>query len=442
MLKQPFGIKDLFALMPIFLKKLAFFVLAICPFFVRADWSSPVNISLTNSDQLRVATDFSGNAIAVWQAYDGYNYIIQAANMSAAGNWSMPINLSLSGQDANQPQIAIDYQGDAVAIWSRFNGEHSIIQAAICPFGGNWTAPINLSQEGQNAYNPSLAVSSNPGSSGDVFLIWHRFNGQKFIVQSASLPYASVWTAPVDLSDEAADGLMPEIVIDEIGNAMATWTQLNGSAFIIRSSNKLVGQPWVSDLTVPGYYMSKDAIGINLKNGIETIWSEFDGAQYILKSAKCDAQGVWSPSINMATSQMPLIPFLRINAQGSSIAMWSIFDGLNYITQVVTAEIEQNWSVPTNLSTNPYKMGSSYALVDANGNRAAIWNAHLENYSIIQMAYLPKGGQWSSPMTLSANGQDALHPVISAGANGSLIAAWLEFNGQYYVVKGSNWKAI
>ena len=49
----------------------------------------------------------------------------------AAPAWLAPQDLSAAGQDANDPQVAVDGQGNAIAVWSRSNGTNDIVQAAV-----------------------------------------------------------------------------------------------------------------------------------------------------------------------------------------------------------------------------------------------------------------------------------------------------------------------
>jgi hypothetical protein len=53
----------------------------------------------------------------------------------AAAPWSAPVELSAPGHTAFEQHVAIDPQGDAVAVWQRSNGTVSVVQAATRPAG-------------------------------------------------------------------------------------------------------------------------------------------------------------------------------------------------------------------------------------------------------------------------------------------------------------------
>ena len=113
-------------------------------------WLAPVDLSAAGQNAFapQVASDAQGNAVAVWERSDGTNTIIQAAARPAAsGAWQSPVDLSAAGQNSFAPQVAFDPQGNAVAVWERFNGSNYIVQAA-----------------GYDAAGPQLRALSIPGS--------------------------------------------------------------------------------------------------------------------------------------------------------------------------------------------------------------------------------------------------------------------------------------
>lgn len=84
-----------------------------------------------------MAIDIFGNTTAVWHRFDGQHLIIQASTKPYGGVWQpVPDNISLSGQYALYPQVAIDQFGNAIVVWERFNGKHFIIESLMKPFGG------------------------------------------------------------------------------------------------------------------------------------------------------------------------------------------------------------------------------------------------------------------------------------------------------------------
>lgn len=71
----------------------------------------------------RVAFDTAGNALAVWTQGDGTRYNIWANRYTAGSGWGTAQLIETdNASDAGNPQIAIDTAGNALAVWEQFDG--------------------------------------------------------------------------------------------------------------------------------------------------------------------------------------------------------------------------------------------------------------------------------------------------------------------------------
>ncbi len=74
----------------------------------------------SNQIESDVAVDREGNAVAVWEADVDGNRVIQAAwRSNETGSWQTPVDLSETAWQARDPKIKLDSRGDAVAVWKR-----------------------------------------------------------------------------------------------------------------------------------------------------------------------------------------------------------------------------------------------------------------------------------------------------------------------------------
>ena len=140
---------------------------------------------------IQVAIDARGDAIVVWSRFDGANTIVQMARLPFGGLPTVPTDLSVAGQNAQAPEVGVDDDGDAIAVWYRSNGTHTIAQEAPIPAGGTPGPPVDLSAAGQNAFGAD--VDSDP--DGDAIAVWTRSNGSNIIVQAARVPRGGAPTA-------------------------------------------------------------------------------------------------------------------------------------------------------------------------------------------------------------------------------------------------------
>jgi hypothetical protein len=101
---------------------------------------------------------------------------------AASGAWGTPTDLSGACEYAQQPQIALDGAGDAVAVWERWNGTTWTVSGALRPAAsGVWQTPEDLSAAGRDALGTQVAVDSN----GNGVAVWSRWNGTNYMVQAA-----------------------------------------------------------------------------------------------------------------------------------------------------------------------------------------------------------------------------------------------------------------
>ncbi len=151
---------------------------------------------------------------------------LPAAPAEAGPAWLPALDISAAAHFAQSPQVAVDPRGNVVAVWTRFNGTNYMVQAAVRQASsGAWQAPVDLSVAGQSAVGPQVALDPQ----GNAVVVWSRFSGTHEIIQSTVRPAASgVWQAPVDISVDGEDAASPQVALDPQGNAIAVWSRSNG----------------------------------------------------------------------------------------------------------------------------------------------------------------------------------------------------------------------
>jgi hypothetical protein len=91
-----------------------------------AGWQTETRIEnqrLDNANSAQVAMDPGGNAIAVWKESDGTRYSMWTNRCVAGGTWgTTAMLLELDNGEVSDPEIAMDADGNAFAIWTQFDG--------------------------------------------------------------------------------------------------------------------------------------------------------------------------------------------------------------------------------------------------------------------------------------------------------------------------------
>lgn len=190
-------------------------------------WGSVTDLSAAGQSSYfpQVVVDSDGNATASWIRRGGLADVVQTARYSAdSGTWSAVTDLaelSPPGLTPNEVRLAVDTSGNVIAVWVGVNGPATTIQTArYSASGASWSAVTDLSDTGQNAYFPQVAVDSD----GNAVVVWQRSDGSHFIVQTARYSAQSdAWSIVTDLSEAGASAQYPQVVIDAVGNDQVVW---------------------------------------------------------------------------------------------------------------------------------------------------------------------------------------------------------------------------
>lgn len=196
-----------------------------------------------------VAFDSDGNAVAIWDApVGGGEEAIQATSRAAGGAWQAPADIAQVAQEAHSLQLAVDSHGDALAVWDLFSGEQRIAQSADRPDGGAWQQVVDLSEAGEDAYYPELAMDGR----GDAVVVWEAQNGKDWSVQSATRAAGASWQTPVNVSPPTEhEELFPQVAIDSYGDALAAWELRDGTSYLVQAAGYQASGPQLDGLTAP-----------------------------------------------------------------------------------------------------------------------------------------------------------------------------------------------
>ena len=324
-----------------------------------------------------------GTATAVWSRSDGSDLIIQAATRPPGGSFGTPVDLSEGGQNAFDPQITTAPDGTVTAVWSRSNGSNSIIQTATRPPGGSFGTPVDLSEVGQNAFNPQITTAPD----GTATAVWQRSNGSNTIVQAATRPPGSSFGSPVDLSEVGQNAGNSQITTAPDGTATAVWSRFNGSNSIIQAATRPPGSSF-------GTPVDLSEVG----------------------------QNAFNPQITTAPD-------------GTATAVWRRSDGSNFIIQAATRPPGSSFGTPVDLSEVGQNAGNSQITTAPDGTATAVWFRSNGSNTIVQAATRPPGGSFGTPVDLSEVGQNAGNSQITTAPDGTATAVWNRFNGSNFIIQ-------
>jgi hypothetical protein len=106
----------------------------------------------------------AGHLVAVWVETEGAMQTIKALRLDVATGWSSVTDVAMAmDTDIENPVLALNSAGDAIAAWVETGAEGTSVQASLQKPGGNWAAKelVQAVADGDMVYGPTVAMHSD-----------------------------------------------------------------------------------------------------------------------------------------------------------------------------------------------------------------------------------------------------------------------------------------
>lgn len=239
------------------------------------------------------------------------------------------------------------------------------------------------------------------------------------IVGFAPAAAAGSWSDPVDVSMEARDIQQHQITVDSAGTATAVW--MNGG--IIQSSSRPNGGNWSTpvDISLADGAANHPQVTVDSSGLATAVWYRSNGTNDIVQSSSRPHGGNWSTPVDVSLpGGNASRPQVTVDPSGLATAVWYRSNGTNDIIQSSSRPSGGDWSTPVNVSLEGENSSGQRITVDSSGIVSAIWRRN----GVIQSSSRPVGGAWSIPVDVSLPGVGAWDPQFAVGTSGALIAVW------------------
>ncbi len=347
----------------------------------------------------------------------------------AGAEWLPPVDISEAGEHAGSPHVVLDSEGNATAVWDRWNGTDTVVESAYRPAGESWGAPEDLSEpelEGEvvpgahDAQSPRIAVDRN----NNVTVIWERYAGTKLLIQSVDRPAGGSWTSPTDIG-EVALGAAPEpwISVDWEGRATAVWKD----AGVIETAFRPFAGSWQAPAPLSPEESFTPQAAMDARGDTTVVWMHFDGSHYVVESAYRPEGGEWeSPTLVSQPGEAGGNPYVALDAAGDSLVAWRGEDEGHEFVRAAYRPVDGSWGAPSDVSAEGEAVEAVRAAVDPNGNAIVAWagsGGEGGGYDLVRAAYRATGGSWGTPVELSASGANSFPSdvVFDTGGNAALV---------------------
>jgi hypothetical protein len=163
-----------------------------------------------------VAVAASGRAIVAWDHYDGYGQsALRMATFESDGTLARLPDIFIGGVD--DPALAIDTRGNAIAAWSRFG---SVFARGLGMNGFGPVLPIGV--------DAVSSIEVAVGGSGIATVVWEVGNVGEYpnAIHARRVGPAGAQGSPLGIYDgvDRVKGL--SVAVDPTGDATTTWTRV------------------------------------------------------------------------------------------------------------------------------------------------------------------------------------------------------------------------
>jgi hypothetical protein len=397
-------------------------------------FSPPKNIS-NNTDYSftpQVAVDGAGSIYAVWEDDTATNSnILFSRSTDGGATFSAPLNVSRSSASSSNPLISVDRLGAINVVWvSDAPGNNDVFFSRSTDGGATFSAPLNLSNDPADSLSPQLAVDG----SGNINVVWESDNIKFGVLFSHSTDGGATFSAPVDLATNTGGSFGAQLVLAADGSINVVWEDDSNSGSNIsysRSSDNgaTFSAPKNLSSTLGNSFESQ--IAVDAAGNIDVLWADSTPGNFdIFFSRSSDQGAIFSSPKNLSNSPTnSLHAHIAVDATGGVYAVWqenvAADAGNKDIFFTRSSDSGATFSAPANLSNNFGNSAKASLIVDATGAINVSWeDATPGSTNIFFARSQDAGATFSAPQNLSNDSGFSTDVQIAADKNGDLNVVW------------------
>jgi len=392
------------------------------------------------SRDAKVATVSAGNALAVWTLQPDPAAIpigVFSNVLLTASGWGAPLEVGSLGalDSAFRPKLEIDASGNGFAVWHSFNGTLFNVLWSHYTANVGWSAPALIGNPAAtNQIEPQIALDSN----GGAIAVWEQSVGTQFRIVASRFDAGAGW-GPAQLADLApgnshsGEAFQPQIALDTHGNALIVWQQFDPG---VNQTNLWANRYSAADGTWGTAVELGQAQNVNDTDRTARIRCDANGNALVVWNQP--PVGVWSDRyVSGSGWQTPQLigsgaftdqPDVGLDAHGNALAVWAqpIASGLGSIwSNQFTPTAGWGTAAPIESHTGG-GAGRPRVAVDASGNALAVWQQRIDALNTFNIWALrfSSGAGWGQPQQISNGTGTAVGAEIANDVQGDAVAVW------------------
>jgi hypothetical protein len=262
----------------------------------------------------------------VWRALDGTSAqspprIARYAN-GAWNSISPPhIPFIVSSNLSLRASIAANPLGDVALIW---NSDNDVMASVLRRTVGQWTAPTTISASAETLRDWRIAVDND----GNALAVWIRdIGGVATMFSRRYDATAQTWSAAIELETNALSNL--NVTFNAQGDAVVAWAKVEGnqtnfySRIYTRTANTWSNAARIN--TQNYLFASELKVAIDHNRDLLAVWYGTDATGITTFQNRYNASnGTWGTSavLGIDRNGENSAPQLAMNASGNAVAIW------------------------------------------------------------------------------------------------------------------------
>lgn len=347
-----------------------------------------------------------------------------------------PIENDVSGS-AIYPQVAVDGSGNALAVWQQSDGTRYNIWSNRFTVEAGWgEADLIETNDAGDAIMPQVAVDN----LGNAIAVWQQDNGARYCIYSNRYVIGTGWgNATLVESSDSEGAFSPQIAVDNSGNAMVVWRQDDGIYDGIYASRYVAGSSWEGSTYIGterswwDMYVNDLKIAIDGLGNAMVVWSESElFADNIWSNVYLVGVG-WGVAMPIAEdySGFPRYPQVVFDSPGSAIAVWQESNGVIQSIRSNRYVIAMGWENATFIEADDIGDNSCpHIASDGSGNAMAVWvQSDAAKCGIRANRYIAESGWQGVTIAGDYSSGSIGYPRVAISDCGNAIAVWSHNDG-------------
>ena len=401
-------------------------------------WGEPELIEISNAGRAvlpQVALDPNGNAVAVWEQSDGTRDNVWANRFTPAAGWGVADRIETANAGgALFPQVALDPSGNAVAVWNQDDGTRTNIWAnRFTPTAGWGVAePIETDDAG-NAVRAQVAVDSN----GNAVAVWTQSDGTRFNIWANRFTPTADWGVAERIeTDDVGDAGPPQVALDPNGNAVAVWSQFDGTRNNIWANRFTpaadwgVAEPIETDNAGDAFFPQ---VALDPNGNAVAVWNQDDGTRTNIWANRFTPAAGWGVAERIETDDVGNASSAQVGVDpnGNALAVWQQSDGTHFDIWANRFTPAAGWGDGERIETdNAGDARAPQVALDPNGNAVAVWYQwDATRFNIWANRFTPTAGWGVAERIETDDVGDAGPPQVALDPNGNAVAVWYQSDG-------------